>query len=103
MNGYGSQRSATTAALRAIHAATMAVWPIRNFGVPKKRANASAFWPNLSVPKAAACWESAIVRKEFDADLPVSASIVVASTYERPRSVNQALSTLLLVPMEDVV
>jgi hypothetical protein len=36
--------------------ATMAVCAIRQVGVPKKRANASAFWPKASLPKAGARW-----------------------------------------------
>ena len=37
--------------LTRIHAATMTVWVMRKLGVPKKRANASAFKANQSSPK----------------------------------------------------
>ena len=52
MNGYGSQRSPTATALTAIQMMTMKVWPRMYWGVPKKRAAASARRPNASSPKA---------------------------------------------------
>src|SRR2546421_12457119 len=52
MNGYGSQRNATTKPLTAIQIATRIVWPTMNLGVPKKRANFSAAWPKRSCPNA---------------------------------------------------
>src|SRR5581483_1702785 len=52
MNGYGSQRRPIATALTAIQAITTSVWPAMYFGVPKKRAAASARRPKASSPKA---------------------------------------------------
>jgi hypothetical protein len=49
MNGYGSHRNATIAALMAIQMMII-VWLMMNFGVPKNRAKRSASTPKRSPP-----------------------------------------------------
>src|SRR5688572_2523349 len=53
------------AALRLIHAATMTVWPTRNVGVPKNRANASALSANQSLPKTGARWRCGTWKRKW--------------------------------------
>lgn len=50
----GIQVECDPARLATIQTATRKVWAIRNVGVPKKRAKASAFSPNQSLPKVGA-------------------------------------------------
>jgi hypothetical protein len=41
--------------LSTIQTPTMTLWVMRKVGVPKKRANRSAFCPNQSLPNESAC------------------------------------------------
>jgi hypothetical protein len=64
MNGYGSHRRLTAAALRMIHAMTTTVWPTMYCGVPKNRAACSTQRPKASRPNVPWCsWLGATARR----------------------------------------